>query len=243
MSSAATNTAPVLEVENLTVNYGVIGALHDISFSIPRGAIVTLIGGNGAGKTTTLRAISGLVKAASGEVTYEGTNITNIPAHQLVARGLAHVPEGRMVFANLTVMENLRMGSYLRRDDFTPELEYGFSIFPRLKERVAQVAGTLSGGEQQMLAIARALMSKPKFLMLDEPSLGIAPLLVKTIFEKIVEINREQGITILLVEQNANLALEISNYGYVLETGRIILHDTAAALRQNPKVQSAYLGG
>ena len=243
MSSAATNTAPVLEVENLTVNYGVIGALHDISFSIPRGAIVTLIGGNGAGKTTTLRAISGLVKAASGEVTYEGANITNIPAHQLVARGLAHVPEGRMVFANLTVMENLRMGAYLRRDDFTPELEYGFSIFPRLKERVAQVAGTLSGGEQQMLAIARALMSKPKFLMLDEPSLGIAPLLVKTIFEKIVEINREQGITILLVEQNANLALEISNYGYVLETGRIILHDTAAALRQNPKVQSAYLGG
>ena len=243
MSSAATNTAPVLEVENLTVNYGVIGALHDISFSIPRGAIVTLIGGNGAGKTTTLRAISGLVKAASGEVTYEGANITNIPAHQLVARGLAHVPEGRMVFANLTVMENLRMGAYLRRDDFTPELEYGFSIFPRLKERVAQVAGTLSGGEQQMLAIARALMSKPRFLMLDEPSLGIAPLLVKTIFEKIVEINREQGITILLVEQNANLALEISNYGYVLETGRIILHDTAAALRQNPKVQSAYLGG
>ena len=243
MSSASTNTAPVLEVKNLTVNYGVIGALHDISFSIPRGAIVTLIGGNGAGKTTTLRAISGLVKAASGEVTYEGANITNIPAHQLVARGLAHVPEGRMVFANLTVMENLRMGAYLRRDDFTPELEYGFSIFPRLKERVAQVAGTLSGGEQQMLAIARALMSKPKFLMLDEPSLGIAPLLVKTIFEKIVEINREQGITILLVEQNANIALEISKFGYVLETGRIILQDSAAALRQDPKVKSAYLGG
>ena len=233
----------MLEIKNLTVNYGVIGALHGISFSIQRGDIVTLIGGNGAGKTTTLRAISGLVKAASGEVIYEGANITNTPAHKLVARGLAHVPEGRMIFANLTVMENLRMGAYLRRDDFQPELEYVFNIFPRLKERVGQVSGTLSGGEQQMLAIGRALMSKPKFLMLDEPSLGIAPLLVKTIFEKIVEINREQGITILLVEQNANLALEISKYGYVLETGRIILQDSATALRQDPKVQSAYLGG
>jgi branched-chain amino acid transport system ATP-binding protein len=243
MSSASTNSAPVLEVKNLTVNYGVIGALHDISFSIQRGDIVTLIGGNGAGKTTTLRAISGLVKAASGEVIYEGATITNTPAHKLVARGLAHVPEGRMVFANLTVMENLRMGAYLRRDDFQPELDYVFNIFPRLKERVGQLSGTLSGGEQQMLAIGRALMSKPKFLMLDEPSLGIAPLLVKTIFEKIVEINREQGITILLVEQNANLALEISKYGYVLETGRIILQDSAAALRQDPKVKSAYLGG
>jgi branched-chain amino acid transport system ATP-binding protein len=243
MSSAPANAAPVLEVKNLTVNYGVIGALHDISFSIQRGDIVTLIGGNGAGKTTTLRAISGLVKAASGEVIYEGETITNTPAHKLVARGLAHVPEGRMVFANLTVMENLRMGAYLRRDDFQPELDYVFNIFPRLKERVGQLSGTLSGGEQQMLAIGRALMSKPKFLMLDEPSLGIAPLLVKTIFEKIVEINREQGITILLVEQNANLALEISKYGYVLETGRIILQDSASALRQDPKVKSAYLGG
>jgi branched-chain amino acid transport system ATP-binding protein len=241
--SAATNSVPVLEVKGLSVNYGVIGALHDVSFSIKRGDIVTLIGANGAGKTTTLRAVSGLVKAASGEVTYEGVTITNTPAHKLVSRGLAHVPEGRMVFANLTVIENLRMGAYLRKDNFQPELDYAFNIFPRLKEREKQVAGTLSGGEQQMLAIARALMSKPKFLMLDEPSLGIAPLLVKTIFEKIVEINREQGITILLVEQNANLALEISNYGYVLETGRIILHDSAAALRQNPKVKSAYLGG
>jgi branched-chain amino acid transport system ATP-binding protein len=243
MSATTHNTRPVLEVRGLTVNYGVIGALHDISFSIQSGHIVTLIGGNGAGKTTTLRAISGLVRAASGEVIYEGQAITNTPAHQLVARRLAHVPEGRMVFANLTVMENLRMGAYLRRDDFTPELDYAFTVFPRLKEREKQLAGTLSGGEQQMLAIARALMSKPKFLMLDEPSLGIAPLLVKTIFEKIVEINREQGITILLVEQNANLALEISQYGYVLETGRIILQDTAAALRQDPKVKSAYLGG
>ena len=235
----------MLEIKNLTVNYGVIGALHDVSFSIQRGAIVTLIGANGAGKTTTLRAISGLVKTASGEVLHEGANITNLPAHQLVARGLAHVPEGRMIFANLTVLENLRMGAYLQHDRalIHRTLDYVFKIFPRLKERQPQVAGTLSGGEQQMLAIGRALMSQPKFLMLDEPSLGIAPLLVKTIFEKIVEINREQGITILLVEQNANLALEISNYGYVLETGRIILHDTAAALRQNPKVQSAYLGG
>ena len=233
----------LLEIKNLSVNYGVIGVLREVSFSIQRGDIVTLIGSNGAGKTTTLRAISGLIKAASGEVLHDGQPITNLPAHQLVARGLAHVPEGRMIFANLTVVENLRMGAYLRRDNIQPELDYAFGIFPRLKERVSQVAGTLSGGEQQMLAIARALMSKPKFLMLDEPSLGIAPLLVKTIFEKIVEINREQGITILLVEQNANLALEISNYGYVLETGRIILHDTAAALRQNPKVQSAYLGG
>jgi branched-chain amino acid transport system ATP-binding protein len=233
----------LLEVKNLTVNYGVITALHEVSFSIRHGDIVTLIGANGAGKTTTLRAISGLIKSASGEATYDGEPITNAAAHRLVARGLAHVPEGRMIFANLTVMENLRMGAYLRRDSIEPELHYVFGIFPRLKERLQQVAGTLSGGEQQMLAIGRALMSKPRFLMLDEPSLGIAPLLVKTIFEKIVEINREQGITILLVEQNANLALEISNYGYVLETGRIILHDTATALRQNPKVQSAYLGG
>jgi branched-chain amino acid transport system ATP-binding protein len=243
MSSVADQSIPLLEVKNLTVNYGVIGALHGVSFSIERGNIVTLIGANGAGKTTTLRAISGLVKAASGEVLYDGASIMNTPAHRLVARRLAHVPEGRMIFANLTVMENLRMGAYLRNDSIQPELDYVFGVFPRLKERVQQVGGTLSGGEQQMLAIARALMSKPKFLMLDEPSLGIAPLLVKTIFEKIVEINREQGITILLVEQNANLALEISHYGYVLETGRIILEDTAAALRENPKVKSAYLGG
>jgi branched-chain amino acid transport system ATP-binding protein len=243
MSSPAPKSTPVLEVKNLSVNYGVITALHEISFSIQRGDIVTLIGANGAGKTTTLRAISGLVNAASGEVAYEGTPMTNTPPHRLVARGLAHVPEGRMIFANLTVMENLRMGAYLRRDSIQPELDYVFGVFPRLKERTQQVGGTLSGGEQQMLAIARALMSKPKFLMLDEPSLGIAPLLVKTIFEKIVEINRQQGITILLVEQNANLALEISTYGYVLETGRIILQDSAAALRQNPRVKSAYLGG
>jgi branched-chain amino acid transport system ATP-binding protein len=242
-SPAPNHSAPLLDVRNLTVNYGVINALQEVSFSIRQGDIVTLIGSNGAGKTTTLRAISGLVRAAAGDVVYDGASITNQPAHRLVARGLAHVPEGRMIFANLTVMENLRMGAYLRRDDIRPELDYVFNVFPRLKERAQQVGGTLSGGEQQMLAIGRALMSKPKFLMLDEPSLGIAPLLVKTIFEKIVEINRQQGLTILLVEQNANLALEISTYGYVLETGRIILQDNAASLRQDPKVKSAYLGG
>lgn len=235
----------MLEIKNLSVSYGAIAALHGISFEIKKGDIVTLIGGNGAGKTTTLRTISGLVRPRSGEIFYEGKNITKVPAHKIVAEGLAHVPEGRMVFANLTVLENLKMGAYLQTDQsvIDKEMDYVFSIFPRLKERIKQLAGTMSGGEQQMLAIGRALMSKPKFLMLDEPSLGIAPLLVKTIFEKIVEINRQHGITILLVEQNANLALEISNYGYVLETGKIILQNQSEALRQDPKVKSAYLGG
>jgi branched-chain amino acid transport system ATP-binding protein len=235
----------VLEVKNLVVNYGVITALQGVSLTVKQGDIVTLIGANGAGKTTTLRTISGLLKARSGEIIYQGRNITNLPPHQLVKLGVAHVPEGRMVFANLTVLENLRMGAYLVRDKaaIVRELDYVFSIFPRLKEREKQVSGTLSGGEQQMLAIGRALMSKPRFLMLDEPSLGIAPLLVQKIFEKIVEINRQQGITILVVEQNANLALEISSHGYVLETGRILLSDRSAALRKNPQVQSAYLGG
>ena len=235
----------MLEIKNLTVNYGAITALRGISLQVAKGDIVTLIGGNGAGKTTTLRTVSGLLRAQSGEVLYEGRNITNLPPHQIVKLGVSQVPEGRMVFSNLSVMENLMMGAYLQTDKkiIRRELEYVFSIFPRLAEREKQVAGTLSGGEQQMLAIGRALMSMPKFLMLDEPSLGIAPLLVKTIFEKIVEINRQQGISILLVEQNANLALEISRYGYVLETGRIILQDESAALRQSPQVKSAYLGG
>ncbi len=235
----------MLEVKNLTVNYGAITALQGISLEVRPGDIVTLIGANGAGKTTALRTISGLLKARNGSVLYEGRDITNLPPHRVVKLGISHVPEGRMVFANLTVMENLMMGAYLQknRQVIAKELEHVFGIFPRLQERQKQVAGTLSGGEQQMLAIGRALMSKPKFLMLDEPSLGIAPLLVKTIFEKIVEINRQQGISILLVEQNANLALEISRYGYVLEAGRIILHDQAAALRQSPQVRSAYLGG
>jgi branched-chain amino acid transport system ATP-binding protein len=235
----------MLEIKNLKVNYGAITALQGISLEVKQGDIVTLIGANGAGKTTTLRAISGLIKSQGGEVLYQGRNIANMPAHQIVKLGMSHVPEGRMVFANLTVLENLQMGAYLRKDKqgIRQEMDYVFGIFPRLKERQKQVAGTLSGGEQQMLAIGRALMCKPKFLMLDEPSLGIAPLLVKTIFEKIVEINQQQGISILLVEQNANLALEISRYGYVLETGRIILQDQSSALRQNPQVKSAYLGG
>ena len=235
----------MLEIKNLCVSYGAIKALHGISLSVKPGSIVTLIGSNGAGKSTTLRAISGLVKAQEGEILYDGKNIAGLPAHQIVARGLSHVPEGRMVFANLTVHENLMMGAYLQKDKkvIQQEMELVFATFPRLKEREKQIAGTLSGGEQQMLAIGRALMSRPKFLMMDEPSLGIAPLLVKAIFEKIVEINRTHGITILLVEQNANLALEISHYGYVLETGRIILENESASLRADPKVRSAYLGG
>lgn len=235
----------MLEIENLEVCYGAISALQGITLKAEKGSIVTLVGANGAGKTTTLRAISGIVKATGGTIRFDGKDITNEPPHQIVARGLAQSPEGRMVFANLTVMENLRMGAYLRRDKpgIAKDLDYVFSIFPRLKEREWQAAGTLSGGEQQMLAIGRALMSKPKCLMLDEPSLGIAPLLVKTIFKKIVEINRELGLTILLVEQNANLALEVSHYGYVLETGRIILEDKSETLRENPEVKAAYLGG
>ncbi|HEV2455722.1 MAG TPA: ABC transporter ATP-binding protein [Verrucomicrobiae bacterium] len=235
----------MLEIKNLAVNYGAIAALHGISLSVPDGQIVTLIGANGAGKTTTLKTISGLLKPVSGAILYDGQNIAGLPAHRIVARGISQSPEGRMIFANLTVHENLQLGAYLQknRDTIRHELERVFVLFPRLKEREKQVAGTLSGGEQQMLAIGRALMSRPRLLLLDEPSLGLAPLLVKTIFEKIVEINREAGLTILLVEQNANLALEISHFGYVLETGKVVLHGSAAELRQNPKVKNAYLGG
>jgi branched-chain amino acid transport system ATP-binding protein len=235
----------MLELQGLCVSYGAIRALSDVSLRVPAGSIVTLIGSNGAGKSTTLRAVSGLLRPQSGAVLYEGERIDGLPAHRIVARGLAHVPEGRMVFANLTVIENLRMGAYLQRDRaaLRRELELVYETFPRLKERAEQWAGTLSGGEQQMLAIGRALMSRPRFIMMDEPSLGIAPLLVKSIFEKIVAINRERGLTILLVEQNANLALEISSFGYVLETGRVILQGEAVQLRQDPKVRSAYLGG
>jgi branched-chain amino acid transport system ATP-binding protein len=235
----------MLELRDLTVSYGAITALHGVSLRVEAGSIVTLIGGNGAGKTTTLRAVSGMVKPVSGKVLFEGQEIGGIPPHRLVARGLAHCPEGRMVFANLTVRENLQMGAYLQRDKAVVrrEEEYVFALFPRLQEREAQPAGTLSGGEQQMLAIGQALMSQPRFLLLDEPSLGIAPLLVKLIFEKIVELNRQRGLTILLVEQNANLALEVSHYGYVLETGRIQLSGEAAGLRADPRVRDAYLGG
>ncbi|MDB6117440.1 MAG: transporter ATP-binding protein [Verrucomicrobiaceae bacterium] len=235
----------MLEINNLEVGYGSIKALHGVSLKVPEKSIVTLIGANGAGKSTTLRAISGLIKSKGGTVRYDGEDITNMAAHKIVGKGLCHVPEGRMVFANLTVEENLRMGAYLRNDKagIAEDMEYSFHMFPRLKERIAQAAGTMSGGEQQMLAIARAIMSKPRCLMLDEPSLGIAPMLVRSIFEQIVAINRDRGITVLLVEQNANLALAISQHGYVLETGKVLLEDTSAALRSNPQVRAAYLGG
>jgi branched-chain amino acid transport system ATP-binding protein len=235
----------MLEIENLEVAYGSIQALHGVSLRVSQGSIVTLIGANGAGKSTALRAISGLIKARGGKVRYDGEDITNLPPHAIVARGLCHVPEGRMVFANLTVEENLRMGAYLRKDKpgVAADMEFGYEMFPRLRERRHQAAGTMSGGEQQMLAIARAIMSKPRCLMLDEPSLGIAPILVRSIFEQIVAINKARGITILLVEQNANLALAVSHHGYVLETGKVLFDDTSAALRTNPQVRAAYLGG
>jgi branched-chain amino acid transport system ATP-binding protein len=234
----------VLSVENLKVNYGAIAAIKGVSFNVPERAIVTLIGANGAGKTTTLRTISGLLKAVDGRISFKGNDITNRPAHEIVKLGICQSPEGRMIFPDLTVRENLMMGAYLRSDrkEIERDMEYGFSIFPRLKERIRQAGGTLSGGEQQMLAIARALMAKPSLLLLDEPSLGIAPLLVKLIFEKIVEINRDLGTTILLVEQNAHMALGIASYAYVLETGEIILEGAAADLAKNEEVQKAYLG-
>jgi branched-chain amino acid transport system ATP-binding protein len=235
----------MLSVSDLHVSYGAIAALSGISFKIEQGSIVTLIGGNGAGKTTTLRTISGLHRAKTGKVSFRDEDITALPPHKIVARGLCHVPEGRMVFSNLTVDENLAMGAYLQNDAAlnAQNRDYVFSIFPRLKERIKQTAGTLSGGEQQMLAIGRALMGNPKFLMLDEPSLGIAPRLISTIFEKIVEINKSHGITILLVEQNANLALEISTYAYVLETGHIVMEGESKKLRADPRLKATYLGG
>ena len=235
----------MLSASNLTVSYGAITALAGISFTIPKGEIVTLVGGNGAGKTTTLRTISGLLRPKTGNIIFAGEDITGQPAHRIVARGLCHVPEGRMVFSNLTVGENLAMGAYLLRDKQRIERnrDYVFTIFPRLGERIKQLAGTLSGGEQQMLAIGRALMGDPKLLMLDEPSLGIAPRLIGTIFEKIQEINRSQGLTILLVEQNANLALEVSHHAYVLETGRVVMEGVSSTLKNDPQLKATYLGG
>lgn len=235
----------MLKVSDLHVSYGAINALSGISFAIERGSIVTLIGGNGAGKTTTLRTVSGLLRAKQGKVEFDGEDITALAPHKIVARGLCHVPEGRMIFSNLSVDENLAMGAYLQTDAArnAANRDYVFSIFPRLKERIHQTAGTLSGGEQQMLAIGRALMGNPKFLMLDEPSLGIAPRLISTIFEKIVEINRSHGITILLVEQNANLALEVSSYAYCLETGQIVMQGESKKLRADPQLKATYLGG
>lgn len=235
----------MLVINNLTVAYGPVTAVRAASFTVPKGEIVALLGANGAGKSSVLRALSGLVKPASGaSVRLDGEEVAGLPAHDLVAKGLLHVPEGRMIFPALTVTENLRMGAYLRRDEpgIAADLGRVHAIFPRLAERASQVAGTMSGGEQQMLAIGRALMGRPRVLMLDEPSLGIAPLLTRAIFEKLVQINRELGLTLLLVEQNANLALEVATRGYVLETGVITVADSAEALRANPHVRAAYLG-
>lgn len=239
-----TENSPMLEVRNLAVRYGGIQALHDLSLSVPEGSIVTLVGANGAGKSTTLRTISGLVPSASGSIRFSGQEITGWPAHRIVAAGLAHVPEGRLVFPDLSVRENLMMGAYLRRDrkEIAADLEWVGEFFPRLRERITQQAGTLSGGEQQMLAIGRALMGRPRCLMLDEPSLGIAPLLVETIFARLVDLNKERGMTMLLVEQNASLALKVSHYAYVLETGTIHLEGPSQEVRNRPEVKAAYLG-
>ncbi len=238
------STTPLLEVRDLEVRYGGIRALNGISLSVPAGSIVTLIGANGAGKSTTLRALSGLVPPSAGSIRFDGAEISGMPAHRIVAAGLAHVPEGRLVFPELTVLENLRMGAYLRNDrkGIAGDLEWVGEFFPRLKERRSQLAGTLSGGEQQMLAIGRALMARPRCLMLDEPSLGIAPLLVETIFERLTALNRERGMTMLLVEQNASLALRVSTHAYVLETGLIHLEGPSAEIRNRPEVKAAYLG-
>jgi branched-chain amino acid transport system ATP-binding protein len=235
----------MLTVSDLSVSYGAIQALHGVSFTIGRGIIATLVGGNGAGKTTTLRTISGLLRPRSGRITFDGRDITSVPPHEIVGMGLSQVPEGRMVFSNLTVDENLAMGAYLVRDaaKIAANREFVFGMFPRLQERRKQLAGTLSGGEQQMLAIGRALMCEPKCLMLDEPSLGLAPRLISVIFEKIVEINRTRGITVLLVEQNANLALEISTEAFVLETGRVVMSGASRELRADPRLRAVYLGG
>ena len=242
----STNGAgPLLELDAVDTYYGPIHILQGLSLVVRAGELVCLLGGNASGKSTTLKTVLGIVRPQRGAVRFEGEDVTERATSYRIAKGMAIVPENRRLFGPMTVMENLQMGAYLQRDRQAVRrgLDYVFATFPRLQERERQIAGTLSGGEQQMLAIGRALMSQPKFLMLDEPSLGLAPLLVKTIFEKIVEINRQQGITILLVEQNANLALEVSGYGYVLETGKVTLQGDSASLRQNPQVKSAYLGG
>lgn len=231
----------ILEIKNLSVSYGGIEAIKNISLDVEAGSIVTLIGSNGAGKSSTLRSIAGIVKAKSGEVLFEGENILGLSPDQIVKRGVTLVPEGRRVFPNLTVAENLHVGAYLRKDDIKPDLEYVYELFPRLKERSWQFAGTLSGGEQQMLAVGRAMMARPKLIMMDEPSLGLAPLVVRDIFSIIQEINK-QGVTILLIEQNANMALKIADVGYVLETGRITLTGSGKDLLSNDAVRAAYLG-
>ena len=231
----------ILSVKELQVNYGGIEAVKGISFDVPKGSIATLIGANGAGKSTTLKAIVGLEKPRSGVISFEGDNITALDTSAIVSKGITLVPEGRRVFPNLTVLENLKIGAYLRKDSLDDDIAWVYDLFPRLKEREWQLAGTLSGGEQQMLAVGRALMSRPKLIMMDEPSLGLAPLVVKGIFDIIKEINK-QGVTVLLIEQNANMALKTADYGYVLETGKITLSGTGADLLSNDAVKKAYLG-
>lgn len=231
----------MLTIKDLRVNYGGIEAVKGISFQVPEKSIVTLIGANGAGKSTTLRSISGLVKAAGGSIKFDGTEILGMDTPDIVAKGITLVPEGRRVFPDMTVIENIKIGAYLRKDTLDGDIGWVYDLFPRLKERSWQLAGTLSGGEQQMLAVGRALMSRPKLMMMDEPSLGLAPLVVQDIFKIIREINR-QGVTILLVEQNANMALKIADLAYVLETGNITLTGTGAELLANEKVKEAYLG-
>jgi len=232
----------VLRLDGLQVYYGEIHALRGVSLQVERGEIVTLLGNNGAGKTTTLKTISGLLAPRQGTIELEGKPLVGVPPHDVVGLGIGHVPEGRRIFNRLTVRENLLMGAFLRRDGgIDADLQRVFALFPRLQERITQVAGTLSGGEQQMLAIGRALMARPRLLLLDEPSMGLAPVLVEQIFETIGEVNR-QGTTILLVEQNAAMALSIANRGYVLETGSVVLAGTAAALSENAEVRRAYLG-
>ncbi len=231
----------ILSIKDLKVSYGGIEAVKGISFDVKRGEIVTLIGANGAGKSSTLRSIAGLVRPSGGSINFEGEDITNADPTGIVKRGITLVPEGRRIFADLTVLENLKIGAYLRRDDIKEDLEWVYSLFPRLKERSWQAGGTLSGGEQQMLAVGRALMSRPKLIMMDEPSLGLAPIVVRGIFDIIREIN-QRGTTILLIEQNANMALQTANTGYVLETGRITLSGSGGELLKNEAVQAAYLG-
>ncbi len=231
----------ILEIKDLSVNFGGIKAVNDISLSVEKGKIITLIGANGAGKSTILKSVSGTIKPQSGEIIFEGENICGLSPDKIVSRGVTLVPEGRRVFPNLTVLENLKIGAYLRKDSLASDIEYVYSLFPRLKERNWQLAGTLSGGEQQMLAVGRALMARPKLIMMDEPSLGLAPLVVKDIFNIIKTIN-ESGITVLLIEQNANMALKTADYGFVIETGNITLSGTGDELLNNESVKEAYLG-
>ena len=234
---------PLLSVEGIQVRYGAIQALRGVSLTVGKGEMVALIGANGAGKTSTLRAVSGMLKPTAGRITLAGKDITGLKAHQLVPRGMAHAPEGRGIFPNLTVFENLELGAYLRKDTAQVRLDMdkGFSLFPVLRERQKQLAGTLSGGEQQMLAIARALLSKPQLLLLDEPSLGLAPQVTETIFRTLREVNAT-GVSVLLVEQNAHLALNAAHYGYVLETGEVVMAGPGKALLDSPEVRRAYLG-